>query len=324
MKSWLAAEQQALIRQIKQQTLPHAMIVSGVAGAGKDELSHWLAQALMCQSELSSSAQTGLLIEESTYERPCGQCKSCNLFQQQTHPDSMLVELLGASIGVDQIRKVSRFFEKTAQLGTNQVVIIQDADKMTESAANALLKTLEEPTEHSFIILLVNDEQRLIPTIISRCRHIQLKPPIGEQLLSQIGQESRDPFVNLSHLPELSDPVILEKYQEISAQFVEFIYQSNNRLALTELLKTQDNSLRWLEKTVIDLMRSHYHWRDADLLKELNTQQFAVFMSANQDKLWKIYQLINSFNKKKVTLMQFNKEFGLEKLLIDIQMMMAA
>lgn len=324
MKAWLASEQQALLRQIKQQTLPHAMIISGVAGAGKDQLAQWLAQALMCQYELLELPQAGMLFDESPLEQPCGQCKSCNLFQQQTHPDSIAVELLGASIGVDQIRKVSRFFEKTAQLGTNQVVIIQNADKMTESAANALLKTLEEPTTHSFIILLVNDEQRLIPTIVSRCRHIQLKPPIGEELLAQIGQQSRDPFVNLSHLPELSDPLKLEKYQEVSARFVSFIYQGNNRMALTDLLKTQDESLRWLEKTVIDLMRSHYHWHDTEYLQELNTQQLASFISVNQDKLWKIYQLINRFNKQQVTLMQFNKEFGLEKLLIDIQVMMAA
>jgi len=319
MKAWLVDEQQQLIDQIAQQNLPHAMIVSGVKGSGKLELAQWLTQALLCQqNDLSLATENPL-----ASSLPCQQCKPCNLYQQKTHPDQVNVALTGATIGVDQIRQVSCFFEKTAQLGLNQVVVIEDADKMTISAANALLKTLEEPTNNSFIILLVNDEQRLLPTIISRCRHIQIKPPIGEKLLQHIGQQSQDPFVNLSHLAELSEAKLFEQYQQINTNFISFLLEKHPRMDLTTQLINNEQSSRWLEKIIIDLLRSHHQWREFCLLEILTEVEFKYFLAEKKEALWQVYQLIKVYNKQSSSLTQYNKELGLEKLLVDIQFAMA-
>jgi len=315
MKPWLIQEQQKLIKLIQKDALPHALIVSGVMGAGKGDLSHWLAKALICQGELNS--QQGMF--------PCQRCKACNLFDQQTHPDYKNIELVGSTIGVDQIRTVSRFFEKTAQLGLNQIVIIQDAEKMTESAANALLKTLEEPTANSYILLLVNDEQRLMPTIISRCRHIQIRPPVGDDLFKQISQTSivNEAFANLSHLPEMTDNEINSQYQSFVHDVLLYFYSSQQRMALVSKLLEIEHTSRWLEKVVVNLMRAHYQWLEQNVPSEINITEFSHFLLSKREQLWQVYQLICSYNKQQLTITQFNKEFGIEKLMVDIQSVMA-
>jgi len=317
MKPWLSDEQLKLHQQIQQRTLPHAMIISGVPGSGKHELAQWLGQYLVCQLHESVNHVENL--------PPCHQCKACNLFIRQTHPDYKLIELNASTIGVDQIREVSRFFEKTAQLGNNQVVIVEDAEKMTESAANALLKTLEEPTSNSYLILLVNDEQRLMPTIISRCRHIPIRPPVGERLFAQLGQEKvvKHSFANLSQLPEMTNSDLNEQYHQFCATFIMFLYFSEQRMALVSQLIESKYASRWLEKVCVDIVRSSHQWLEYELPATINSDDFNSFITSKREQLWQVYQLICGYNKKQLTVTQFNKDFGIEKLMVDIQRVMA-
>lgn len=315
MKPWLLPEKEHLLQLIHQQNLPHAMIISGVSGAGKQEISHWLSKALLCEQEVSDNGNTFTQI-------PCQQCKSCNLHQQSTHPDFLIVEQIKTNIGVDQIRAVSRFFEKTSQLTMNQVVIVEQAETMTESAANALLKTLEEPTNNSFIILLVTDEQRLLPTIISRCRHISLKPPIGKQLLSHISNNQNqaftsDLFVNLSHLAELSDENLQDQYNEVLNCFIVFLMEKQHRVKLLSLLIACDESIRWLEKAICSLLRQQAGWGKVDVNEQISAEQLNFFIQSNQEKIWQVYLLIKGYNKQRITLTQLNKEYAIEKLLVE-------
>ncbi len=318
MRSWLLAEQRAITEQIMHNTLPHAMIFSGVTGAGKHQLSGWLAQALVCQvtqvqSELSATQSADI---------PCYQCKNCHLFEQQTHPDFLTVEADGNSIGVDQIRQLSRFLEKTAQLGHNQVVVIDDADMMTESAANALLKTLEEPTANSYLLLLVKDSQHLLPTIVSRCRQLQLRPPVGTELTASLGKSSQDAFVNLSHFAELSDASVLQEYQQLAQQFIHYLYFGQQRMALLKQLEAAPDSLRWLEKIAVDLLRNYYQWQTLTLPSGVEPDKFSLFLDDNKDTLYQVYLAITAYNKKVSNYSQYNRMFGLEKLLVDIQFLL--
>ncbi|GLX76790.1 DNA polymerase III subunit delta' [Thalassotalea insulae] len=316
MKSWLLAEQQVLIEQIHRKNLPHAIVLSGVSGAGKKELAHWLANALMCQ--YSAPAEPSLLANNPA-DIPCGQCKNCHLFGQNSHPDHLDVVAEGNHIGVDQIRQVSRFLEKTAQLGHNQVVVIDGAEMMTESAANALLKTLEEPTAHCYLLLLVKDIQHLLPTIVSRCRQLPLRPPVGAELTANLGKTSQDSFVNLSHFAELADPEIHQQYQQVVQQFISFLYLGQQRMALLTLLETSAHSVRWLEKIAVDLLRSHHQWQSVTLPPAIDLDKFSRFLHDKQDALYQVYQAINAYNKKVTSYSQFNQTFGLEKLLVEIQ-----
>lgn len=319
MKPWLAQNKAHFLELLKKQSLPHAIILSGVDGAGKKELATWLSNTLLCQSLNTENINK----IENFEELPCKQCKSCNLYHQHTHPDHINIELTTASIGVDQIRKVSRFFEKTAQLATNQIVVIENAESMTESAANALLKTLEEPTDNSFIILLVNDEQRLLPTIISRCRHIQLKPPTGNDLLSYLDKDNRrnenqDPFLNLSHLSELNDDHINQQYLNFTECFIRFLIEKNQRMSLLAALQNSECSINWLERTIINLMRAEAKWLSNLKVDGFSDGQLLEYLQQNKEKFWQVYLLIKRYNKQRLTLVQLNTEYSLEKLLVDI------
>ncbi|MDO6426925.1 hypothetical protein Q4489_07885 [Thalassotalea sp. 1_MG-2023] len=314
--SWLSSHKQLLLQQIKKQTLPHALMVTGVAGSGKLELVNWLAQSLLCQ--VSS------VVDEPNSVVPCQQCKGCHLAKQASHPDLFHVELTSNHVGVDQVRALGRFLEKTAQFGQHQVAIVHQADKLTEPAGNALLKTLEEPTKNSFIVLIANDEQRLLPTLISRCRVIAIRPPIGEDLLHELGSQSDDPFVNLSHLPEIADPQIMAQFHQIREKFQHFITTTQGRMALLELLKSNDNSARWLEKIMTDLLRGQSQWLHSVSTNVSFTNEPVESLSNDLAKhqFWQIYKTIKQFNQKSAKLSQFNREFGLEKLLVDIQMIL--
>jgi len=303
MTHWLVADKNQLHNQIISNSLPHALIFSGVKGAGKLEIAQWLVKRLLCQQPTDID-QNGIL-------SACMQCKSCHLFNSHSHPDHKTIELNGLTIGVDQVRTVSRFFEKTAQLGNAQTVIISNADKMTESAANALLKTLEEPTNNSYIILLVKDAERLLPTIISRCYQINLSPPIGEKLLNQLGQQSSDPFVNLTQLSELTDPQVQLQYQSLSNNFINFLVTQQKRMMLLTELMASEHSIRWLEKVTVDLLRGHHKWHIAEYSQQ-------NFIDNNADYLWRVYKLITVCSKQQLVLTQLNKEYSFEKLLVDI------
>lgn len=325
MKPWLAQNKTHFVELLKQQSLPHAIILSGVKGSGKIELANWLSNTLLCQS--ASTENFANIYNQQ--DIPCQQCKSCNLFHQVTHPDYIHIELVTSSIGVDQIRRVSRFFEKTAQLATNQVVVIESAESMTESAANALLKTLEEPTNNSFIILLVNDEQRLLPTIISRCRHIQLKPPVGRELLSYLqkgdgDKSSQDKFLNLSHLSELNDDQQNQQYINFTECFIRFLIEKNQRMSLLATLQQNENSIHWLERTIINLVRAEAHWVTNFKVDGFSDDMLLEYLTDNKEKLWQVYLLIKRYNKQRLTLVQLNTEYSLEKLLVDIWIIMNA
>jgi DNA polymerase-3 subunit delta' len=268
---------------------------------------------------------SGLLCHSDDKQRTdidfsCGHCKSCDLLKSATHPDHLQVELSGLTIGVDQIRAVSKMFEKTAQLSLNQTVIIQHADKMTESAANALLKTLEEPSNNSFIILLVKDQQRLLPTIISRCYHLALAPPVGDKLLTELGQNSTDKFANLSHLSELTDVSVREEFVLMAQYYVNYLMTQKNRMAFLNIVLNNEHSVRWLEKITVDLSRS-YQWQTIEQMSYLGDQfdqkSLMLFVKEHIDCLSSIYTLINEFSKQVLLLTQMNKEYCLEKLLVQ-------
>jgi len=296
MHTWLNQHQYLLSQQLMSVKLPHAILINGVPGAGKSQLSDWLITVLSCNKP--DNTQSIL--------HPCMSCKPCLLQQSKTYPDHLVIDNDGKSIGVDQVRQASRFFEKTAQLGQCKTTLITGAHTMTVSAANALLKTLEEPNDNNFIVLQTSEIETLLPTIISRCFVIDIRPPVGEALLAELKQSGQDPFVNLSQLNELSNVSANENYQDFSQSFIEFILgDSTKHNEVLQQLNDNVESLRWLEKVMVSLMRQQYKWLSGE-------------SQLNQDVIWSIYQIVISATKQLKNLTQMNKQFTFEKLLVDI------
>jgi DNA polymerase-3 subunit delta' len=315
MHSWLIDIKVLLSQQFEENKLPHALLFNGVNGAGKSALAHWLVNILLCQNNtkqtvdsLGSNPNSSPQSNQQSILVPCQSCKSCLLFKSKTFPDHINIDGEGKNIGVDPIRQVSKFFEKKAQLSHNKSAVINQAHSMTTSAANALLKTLEEPNNNNFILLLTSESQTLLPTIISRCYVIDIRPPVGNALLSELKQEHNDPFVNLSHLPELSNGDENKSYQAFSCHFTALIKQESfERSHFLKQLVEDKNSLRWLEKLSIDLMRQNSGWVES-------TSQLS------EHTIWAIYQSIVKTTKTIKQLVQANNQFTFEKLLIDLEL----
>lgn len=155
---------QHLTAQAVNNRLPHALLIQGEKGIGKKRLADSLAHYLLCKNPADFA---------------CGQCKTCLLLTAGTHPDFVKVGLEEKSkqIKVDQIRKVVDFVSKTSQMLGKKIIVIEPAEVMNVNAANALLKSLEEPTSETFIMLVSHAPKRLLPTIKSRCQTIQLFKP---------------------------------------------------------------------------------------------------------------------------------------------------
>lgn len=156
-------------------------------GVSKGRLAHGL---LFCgptdagQAQLASSLADYLICAEPAADQACGRCRSCHLRQAGTHPDLRRVGLLErddgrlkTEIGVDQIRELGQWLNLTAQFGGNQVALIEPAERLNVSAANALLKTLEEPAENRFLLIVTDAIDRLPATVRSRCQRVELRLP---------------------------------------------------------------------------------------------------------------------------------------------------
>lgn len=170
----------SLLQRKKQNRLPHALLFTGSDGIGKKELAHHFANYLLC----------GVPTEEGA----CGHCQSCCLQRAKTHPDFMQIELEENAqfIKIDQIRDVVSFVNSTVMLNGYRVILINPASAMNVYASNALLKTLEEPTPNTLIMLICNQRLRLPPTISSRCQVIAFQKPDQDISLAWLASEIKD------------------------------------------------------------------------------------------------------------------------------------
>ncbi|WP_454255757.1 DNA polymerase III subunit delta' [Pseudomonas sp. Marseille-Q8238] len=148
----------------------HAYLLHGPAGIGKRALAERLMASLLCMSPVDLEA--------------CGQCKGCHLLAAGTHPDNYVLEPEEAdkAIKVDQVRDLVSFVVQTAQLGGRKVVLLEPVEAMNVNAANALLKSLEEPAGNTVLLLVSHQPSRLLPTVKSRC--VQQACPLPDQASS--------------------------------------------------------------------------------------------------------------------------------------------
>jgi len=185
---------EALARLLaSRERMPHALLLQGRAGIGKVEFARALAAAVLCESPRGGLA--------------CGQCVSCHWLAQGNHPDYREIVPEAAAedeegeepsrpdkakslvIKIDQVRAVADFIALTTHRDGYRVLLIHPAEAMAAAAANALLKTLEEPPPRTLIVLVSGQPARLLPTIRSRCRQVTLHAPERAAALRWLASE---------------------------------------------------------------------------------------------------------------------------------------
>lgn len=245
----------------------HAVLLYGVEGSGKDDLASFLAAAWLCR-------QVG-------ENGPCGVCQACGAFQRHANADFQLIEPIGASnlIRVQAIFETDEpepppptptvplqtFFRTQPLMSRNKVAIISQAERMNARAANALLKTLEEPYSYAKLILVTSSIGALLPTILSRCLALHCELPDADVVdaspmelalsdgapgLVRVVREHSEVFGALysfaESLPDRSFGEVLvcsEAFQEI-AEGLEKALDLNARGANAEALKYLGNAVR--------------------------------------------------------------------------------
>lgn len=177
MLEWLDATWHQLNQVRNQGRLPHALLIIGAEGVGKQVFASQLAHSLLCETPLVDG-------------QACGRCPACAWLQAGTHPDLLQLspEEAGKAIKVDQVRSLCTELGMTSHAGGHKVAIIHPADAMNTNAANSLLKTLEEPTHNTLLILLTALPGKLPATIRSRCQQLRLILP--QQSVAQRWLES--------------------------------------------------------------------------------------------------------------------------------------
>ena len=251
MYPWLIPDWLALSQTAQAGRLGHAWLLLGDPGLGKEQLAERLARLHLCQ--------------QPDRGEPCGHCHACQLLDKGHHPDLGIIGADSKSIGVEAIREICGRLQSTSQLGRGKVVIIPDAERMTESAANALLKTLEEPAGDSLLLLIASRVSRLLPTILSRChKHVCQLPTEGETLrwLSEQGHQATQaqvricqgaPLRVLSYIEEQQDGarrMLLESFVSLS--------QTPTRAAsvCSQLAEESQIRLHWLQLFLCDALKT--------------------------------------------------------------------
>ena len=147
-----------LHRAVEQNRLAHAFLFKGPMGVGKKTFARTFAAALNCQKPAG--------------HEPCGQCPSCVKFRSGSHPDFLVIEPEGAAIKINQVRELKKSLAFPPLEAKIRVALLCDIHTMRREAANSLLKTLEEPPNHTMLILTADEAGSILPTILSRCQTV--------------------------------------------------------------------------------------------------------------------------------------------------------
>ncbi|MEJ2686744.1 MAG: DNA polymerase III subunit delta' [Gammaproteobacteria bacterium] len=253
---WWEVAWQSLSDRRDQGRFPHAILLTGAGGLGKRHFARSLAQSLLC--ERPGAAGT-----------PCGACTGCALFAAGSHPDFLQVEPAeeGKAIVVDQIRALSAGLSLSSHAGGFKVATLTPADRMNAAAANSLLKTLEEPSDNT-VLMLVSERPAALPaTVRSRCQQIRFAVPAVDLALQWLTPRLEAPeqaglLLDLAAGAPLlalelgrSDTIARrhERFAELSALFggkVD-VLEAAARWAQEKDLE----SLQWLTGWIMDMIR---------------------------------------------------------------------
>ncbi|MGN0384717.1 MAG: DNA polymerase III subunit delta' [Lachnospiraceae bacterium] len=302
--------------------ISHAYIINGERFAGKEFIAKIFAAALQC---------------EKGGVEPCGECHSCKQAMSNNHPDIIRVthEKPG-SIGVDDIRsQINGDIAIKPYSSPHKIYIMNEAEKMTPGAQNALLKTLEEPPEYAIIILLTTNVNSLLQTILSRCVVLNMKPVADEQVKKYLMEEMHVPDYraevcvafargNIGRARQLAVSEDFEKVKEEALSLVKYVHEMDASEMSAAVKKVSEYKMD--VDDYLDILSIWY--RDALLFKATNDANHLVFKEeiqnikkvASRTSYEGMEKVINSLQKAKKRLdANVNFDLTMELLLLDMK-----
>ncbi|HMD75447.1 MAG TPA: hypothetical protein VKG05_16405 [Steroidobacteraceae bacterium] len=251
---WLRESQMRIRESAAAGRLPHSLLLLSAAGLGVESLAHWTIAFVLCENPAS---------------RPCGVCPACLLLRSDSHPDAHVVQLEedAQQIKVDQVRELIGAMSLTSYRGGYKVGLIAGAEALNTNGANAFLKTLEEPTQNTLLILTAKPTHRLPATVASRCLRLKLRPPPSAQALAWLREHAPacldwGPALELAGgAPLLAVEIQASGLDEIEAEMRESMRQlAANAIDVTLLAEhwVKSNAalrLSWLENWITSRLR---------------------------------------------------------------------
>ena len=305
---WQTTQWQQIGQLLEADRLPHALLLHGNQGLGKADFAKALAAAVLCN-------------QPSADFQACGSCSACHLLAAKTHPDMHFLEPTASgksksknpvlNIRIDEIRHLCEKLNQTSQFGGYRVAIFDQADKLTISAANSLLKTLEEPGQKVLLILVSARTYRLPITIRSRCQSIRFNMPDKQASLQwlkvhlsslddvpaysdvQLQQALKlafgSPLTTVEHLQDM------EYQQTLSEALTANISGKNSldyavQLAKYAKIKTLEGMLSWTS----DLTKLAACGTECKIINEQHRNQLqALAQKVNQQRLYRFHDQLN-------------------------------
>lgn len=271
-------------RAIENHKISHAYILTGEAGTGRKSIANAFAMTLLC---------------EKGGNEPCMVCHSCKQVLAGSHPDLIYVtHEKPASIGVDDIReKINDSIMIRPYSSYYKIYIVDEAEKMTVQAQNALLKTIEEPPAYAVIILITTNQDAFLPTILSRCVQLKLKPLMDFTVKSYLTDHLNVPERNADicaafargNLGKAIHLASSEQFQLLYQKILTLIKNIDNMdisMLLDCIREIKDENFDLYE--VLDLMQLWY--RDVLMYKVTKDMNLLIFKDE--------YKLINGLGQK--------------------------
>ncbi len=212
---WLAPVRARLSEMQDRARLPHGLLLAGPPGAGQAEIAAWIAERLLCRNRGGDA---------------CGACPDCRLFLARNHPDYFWISVPPdkKEIGVQQVRLLAEALSMRSYRGGAKIAIISPAEAMNVHSFNALLKTLEEPRDDTFLVLATSRIDRIPRTLASRCMRLRLPLPAeaeGIAWLTRVdGREDWAALLGLANgAPFLAEDYARDGLGEVDARMREAI-----------------------------------------------------------------------------------------------------
>ena len=171
---------------VQKGTIPHALLFTGIDGVGKRTAAKTLAMACNC-----AAGEPGVGQNPKHADLPCGKCRACRKIASDNHPDILSIAPADTIIRIAQVRQLNDALSMKPYEARQRVVIIGSAQALNPEAGNALLKILEEPPDHTLLVLTARQRSDLLPTIVSRCQHIRFGP-LSSSHVAELLMNSQD------------------------------------------------------------------------------------------------------------------------------------
>jgi DNA polymerase-3 subunit delta' len=327
---WFQSTQEKLSKAYQDKRLPHAILIAAGRDYGKYQFAYYWIAGLLCEESQRVSLQQQNGQEQKAQNEPqnqwhpaCGRCKSCLLFDASTHPDFYLVDYLTdskgkqkASIGIDQIRQLTHKLTETSQLNGWKVGLIRSVTDMTTGAFNALLKTLEEPSDKTVLLLLTDHLQRVPATIKSRCQIMQPKSS-RDEIIHWLQEETQQSPENIKQALTscFNSPLAARQYLENDYQQVEENFFSHcdqvllNQAFPEEILALED--LGWQQQ--FQLLSSYFYRVQQACLKGEGLSQYQSLPSRLP---FQLYSALLEFNRAQLAGSNLQPQIQFQEILI--------